>query len=108
MLTSKLYKMPLPDPRDINQEMLNAMPEEIMARLLFKYNSGATHVLFETQTANDGLNLLVTAVAKLSENATTLNLPQAFGYKNRGLTKYRQAYEAKMRAKLTEINQIDS
>jgi hypothetical protein len=85
--------------------MLNAMPEEIMARLLFKHNSGATHVLFKTQTENDGLNLLVTAVAKLSENATTLNLPQAFGYNERTLPKYKLAYEARMKNKLMKGKQ---
>ena len=84
--------------------MLNAMPKEMMVRILFRYDSGSTHVLFEGLTKNEGLNVLVTAVAALLEDRPTLNLPQAFGYKNRGLTKYRQAYEAKMRAKLTEIN----
>jgi hypothetical protein len=79
------------------------MPEVVLARLLFKHSSGATHVLFETQNKNDGLNLLVTAVARLSENATTLDTPQAFGYGERTLPKYKLAYEARMRNKLMKL-----
>jgi hypothetical protein len=72
--------MTLPDPRDINQEMLNAMPKEMMARILFLYDLGTTQVLFDGLTENEGINVLMTAVAYLSEDRPTLDLPQAFGY----------------------------
>jgi hypothetical protein len=97
--------MPLPDPKCVNQEMLNTMPLIILARVAFKHESGATHVLFETQGDNEGLNLLVEVVAGLSENATTLDIAQAYGYKERSLLKYKRAYEARLKKGLIQSNQ---
>jgi hypothetical protein len=103
--TSNPYKMPLPDPKRVNQEMLNTMPLVILAREVFENDSGATHALFETQADNDGLNLLVEVVAKLSENATTLDIAQAYGYKERSLLKYKHAYEAMLKKDLIRSKQ---
>jgi len=47
----------------------------------------------------------VEAVAGLSENATTLDTPLAYGYNERTLSKYKLAYEAMMKKKLVQGNQ---
>jgi hypothetical protein len=97
VFTNNPYKIPLPDPNNITQEMLNTMPIPVMTRLTFKHNSGATHALFETKKENEGLNLLVEVVARLPKNATTLDTAIAFGYSERTLVKYKLAYEAMLK-----------
>ena len=44
-------------------------------------------------------------VAGLSENATALDIAQAYGYKERSLLKYKRAYEARLKKGLIQSNQ---
>jgi hypothetical protein len=101
--------MMLPEPAEMDQQMLNTIPTNMLVRLSLIHNPGTTMVLFKVEDGNEGLNLLLAVIVNLivaEKGNPTLNVVIAFGSKEGGLPQYKSAYEARKRAKLEESKQI--